>query len=362
MKRVLPILLAAAMLLTLMSGCSATQPTPEPSQSAESPQASEPVGEQPEQETTGVTVNLAAIKGPSAMGLAKLIEDNPGGQTASGGYNSYEVTLASAPDEVTAKVITGEYDIAAVPSNVAAVLYQKTQGQIQAVAIGTLGVLYILENSPEGYDGEPVTSLEQLSGSTIYSTAQGSNTEYILNYLLRQAGLEPGVDVTVEFFGAHDELVAFAAGATEHVVCMLPQPSATVLTVKDPSFEYALDLTQVWNETAEDGSKIAMTAIVAQKSFIEENPEAIAAFLKDYEASIDYVNSNISEAAQLIEKFEITASAAIAEKSLPMCNLVYIAGADMQKTIGGYYNVLFESEPSSIGGAVPDEGFYYAVK
>lgn len=328
--------LAACLLLALLAGCDRGAP-PETDPS-EAPSAG--------QTATGTRVNLALLAGPTGIGAAKLLADNESGKTA----NSYNATIASAPDALTGKLVSGEVDIAALPTNVAAALYQKTGGKIQIAALNTLGVLYILEN------GNTVSSLADLKGKTLYATGQGANPEYVLNYLLKQNSLEPGKDVNVEF-KASDELTALMASGKADLA-MLPVPAATSVLMKNKSVRAALDLTKEWDQVTADG-KLTMGCIVVRTDFAKKNPAAVQAFLKEYAASIDYVKNNVASAAQLVAKFGITGNAQIAAAAIPQCNLICITGDEVRMAIQGYYEVLFAADPSSIGGSIPDDGFYY---
>ena len=145
-----------------------------PADETETAQASEPAEK--------VDINLAALSGPTALGMLDLLEKNDNGEAA----NNYNVTIATAPDEVTGKIISGELDIAAVPTNVASTLYNKTEGQVQIAALNTMGVLYVLET------GDTIQSVADLAGKTIYATGQGSTPEYALNLVLEKKRPDPG--------------------------------------------------------------------------------------------------------------------------------------------------------------------------
>ena len=346
MKKLISMLLAAALCAGLLAGCGTQK------QEETTPETTAPVETTPAPtETVSMereTVNLAMLSGPTGVGAAKLLHDNAAGETAL----DYNVTIASDPaNEVVPKLSSGELDIAALSTNLAATLYQKTDGGIQIIALNTLGVLYILEN------GNTIQSVSDLAGKTIYATGQGSNPEYVLNYLLEQNGLTPGEDVTIEWKASEEVTALMASGEAE--VCMLPVPAATAVQMKNADVRAALDLTQVWNDTVGAESQLTMGCVVVRTAFLEEHPEAVEAFLEEYAASIDYVKNNPEEAAPMVAEFGITASEEIALKAIPDCNLVCITGGDIQSTIQGYYEVLYTADPTSIGGAMPDDAFYY---
>ncbi|MEG1240684.1 MAG: ABC transporter substrate-binding protein [Oscillospiraceae bacterium] len=294
-------------------------------------------------------VNFTVLKGPTGMGAVKLMADND----AKTAQNDYTFTVAADNPEVAGLLTKGETDIAAMASNVAASLYNKT-GDIQTIALGTLGVLYIMDSTGA------VKTMNDLAGRTLYATGQGANPEYILRYILEQNGLEMGGDVNVQWLPS-DELVAKAA-AGEISLCMLPVPAATALMVqtKDAAapFKQALDLTAEWKAT-ENGSQLTMTSVVVRKAFLEEHPEAVAAFLEEYAASIEYVNQNAADASKLMEQYGIVPKAKIGELAVPQANLVCITGDKIQETIQAYYEILFAADAKSIGGSVPSDGFYF---
>ncbi|MDO4867972.1 MAG: PhnD/SsuA/transferrin family substrate-binding protein [Clostridia bacterium] len=289
--------------------------------------------------------NVGALKGPTAMGMVGMMRDNA---------DSYSFTLAAAPDEVVPLLVKGELDIAAVPANLGAVLYNNTQGAVKALAINTLGVLYIVER------GDTVHALEDLKGRTLVTAGKGSTPEYALNALLRGAGLDPESDVTIEFKSEHAECLA-AMLNDETLVAMLPQPFATVAQTKADDLRIALDLTAEWDAQqaqSENPSAMITGIVVARADFVESNPEAVSQFMADYAASVAFVQSDVPGAAQLIGEFDIF-EAGPAEKALPYCNIVFIDGEEMHGLLGGYLAELFAQDPASVGGALPDESFYY---
>ena len=294
--------------------------------------------------TSSADISIIGLKGPTGMGMAKLMEDNANGKTD----NNYTFKLTSAPDEVTAEVIKGTVDIAAVPINLAGVLYQKTEGAIQIAAINTLGVLYIVEN------GNTINSIADLEGKTVYATGQGSTTEYILNYLLTKNN----INAEVVYKSEHSELVTLMA-AGEIVIGMLPEPHVTTALNQNENLRVALNLTEEWKKVSDDDSMLLQGCIIVNKKFAEENKAALDKFLAEYKASIEYVNANIDDASLLIEKFEIVPNAAVAKKALPNCNIAYHDGDQMKQYVNKLYQVFFDANLASIGGAMPDDGFFY---
>lgn len=329
------------------------QPTGTPTQDVPDQPTGTPTPDVPEQPTgdvdTRTVVNLAVISGPTGVGAAELLS----GADADTTVNNYEYTIAADNNELVAGLSNGEFDIATVASNVALNLYNKTNGGVKIIALGTLGVLHILE----GGGGNTISSIDDLDGETIYSAGAGANPEYILRYLLSENGIDPDEDVELVFADAAEIQAKLLSGEVKYA--MLPVPAATAAIIKGAGqVRAAVDVTEAWNELY-NGSQLIMTAVVARTQFIEEHPEAVDAFLQEYAASIDYVNNNVDEAAELIAGYGITPNAAIAKQAIPQCHLVCITGADMAPAISDYFRVLYSVNPASVGGGLPDDGIYY---
>ncbi|MBQ3761145.1 MAG: ABC transporter substrate-binding protein [Clostridia bacterium] len=289
------------------------------------------------------TLNVAALNGPTGMGMVKLMSDEEG-------KDAYAFTLAGSADVIVPGFIKGEYDIVCVPANLASVLYNRTNGGVRVLAINTLGVLYIVERD------DTVHSFADLKGRTIYSAGMGATPEYALRYLLKQNGLDAEKDVNIVWQSEHAECLT--ALINDPKACaMLPQPFVTVAQSKKDDVRIALDLTEEWNKVTSDSAMLT-GVVIARAAFADENPDAVAAFMEAYAASVQYVNENVEEAAKLIGGYEIVAEQ-VAVKALPYCNIVCIGGEEMKTLLSGYLNVLFEQDASSVGGALPNEEFYY---
>ena len=290
-----------------------------------------------------VQPRVVALKGPTAMGLVKLMKDDE----AAG---QYAFSIAAAVDEVTPLLVKGGADIACVPANLASVLYNNTEGGVRVLAINTLGVLYIVEN------GEAVRSVSDLKGKTIYASGKGATPEYALSYILSGNGIDPERDVTIEWKSEHAECLN-ALLASEGGIAMLPQPFVTTAQMKAEGLRVALDLTAEWDALGADSSMITGVA-VARTEFVEAHPDAIEAFLADYESSVDWVNAHVADAAQLIGGYEIVPEA-VAARALPACNITFISGDALREKLSGYLAVLLAAEPKSVGGRLPEDDFYY---
>lgn len=322
-KKILLLLLAAALLL--LPACGATAK----GMSAEGP------------------VRIAGLKGPTTMGLVNLLDMEQQGSAAL----DYDLQLYGTADEIVPGLIKGELDMAAIPANLAAALYQKTKGGIQVMAVNTLGVLYVVEK------GDTVHSMADLAGRTILSTGKGTTPEYLLRYLLEKNGLDPNKDVKIQYCSEATEVTAQMAAAQKDAIAVLPQPYVTAAGMKDPSLRVALDLTAEWDKVSD--SQLVTGVTVVRTQYAQEHPDVVEAFLQEYAQSVRTANTDLDRTAALCEQQGVVAKAAIAKKALPACNIVCRTGDEMQKDISAYLSVLCAADPAAVGGKLPDEGFYW---
>ncbi len=332
--KLLPLLLALLLSLSLFAACSGNQ-TDSGSSSATSDT------DTTDTDADNYTLRVGTLKGPTGMGMAKLISDNNKNKTK-------EISLFGAPEDLSAALINGSLDVAAVPVNLAAVINKKTNGDYLVAAINTLGVLYIVEN------GETLTSLADLEGKTLYATGQASTPEYMLNYILEKYGLKD--KVTVEWKTEHSELATLVASGDVQYA-MLPEPHVTTTLTKNSSLRAAINLTEEWDKVSE--GQTVQGCLVVSKKVIDEHKAVLDAFLDEYKASVEFVNNNIPDAAAMIAEIGIVGAAAVAEKAIPRCNIVYIDGDAMVTSLTEFYTVLYNANPTSVGGTLPNESLYY---
>lgn len=345
--------LTLTMLTCTLAGCSSKVQQDEASSStavAESTaqETQTDVTESTAEETQPVAadINIAVMTGPTAIGLVKVMKDNEDGAAA----NNYNFQVFGEATEISTGLIKGELDVACVPCNLASVLYNKTEGGIVVAGINTLGVLYIVET------GNSIQSVSDLAGKTIYTTGQGTTPEYTLRYILSGNGIDPDNDVDIEFKSEAAEVVA-ALSENPESIAMLPQPYVTVAMNNNEQLHIALDITEEW-EKLDSTSTVVTGVVVARKEWVDAHTDAFNAFLDEYPASAAYTNDNVDDAASLIEAFGIF-KAAIAKKAIPYCNVTFISGSEMKDKIGRYLAVLYEQNPASVGGKLPDDNFYY---
>lgn len=296
--------------------------------------------------TKPVTFRIDSLKGPTTMGITKLMSDSDAGQIT----DKYDVTIHGTADAIAADIIKGDVDVALVPCNLASVLYQKTKQSVKVAAINTLGVLYMVET------GNSISSVADLKGKTIFATGKGTTPEYALNYILKANGIDPATDVTIEYKSEATEVVAMLQ-KSENAIAMLPEPYVTTASVKNDKIHAVLNLSEEWDKVAEDGSSLITAVVLVRNEFYEANKEAFTEFLENYKGSVDWVNTNVEDAAALCEKYDIV-PAAVAKIAIPKCNITFITGADMKSKISGYLSVLNAADSSSVGGVLPDDNFY----
>lgn len=292
------------------------------------------------------TVQLAAMKGATAMGLVKYTSElSPEDKV------NYEIK--TMPEEVVNGLMKGELDLACVPANLAATLYNKSEGKVQVAAINTSNVLYLASNNLE------LKSLDDLKGKTIYATGKGATPDAALHTILQEAGLSED-DVTIEFKSEATEVAAVLT-AEEGAVAFLPEPFLTTVTSKNDKVKIAFSAADLWKDyVAADGSLVT-GVLVVRKEFAEKNEAWFKQFLKDYKTSAEWVKANPEEAGKLIGEQEIV-PAAVASKALPRIGITFIDGKPMQEQLESYLSRLFDFNPKLVGGQVPAEDFYYGVK
>ena len=297
-------------------------------------------------------IKIYALNGTTALGMAQMI-DSVNNDTAK---MNYDISLHASADAITGAILTGECAIAALPTNVAVKLFNKSQGKLQLLALNTLGVLYLLQN------GEDISSLQDLRGKTIYVPGAGSNPEYITAALLQSAGLKIGTDVEINStdYPSPDALQG-AITANKVSLAVLPEPKVTVTTMNNENVKVALDLTEEW-EKVNGENTLVQGCLVVNTEFAEQHPAEIKKFLEDYKASVEFIKEGSDEAIEMIVNATILPKAAIAKKALPNCNICFISGDDMKPVMNTFCEKIFNYDKTSIGNALPTDSFYYVAK
>lgn len=327
------ILLLALLVIFGLSACGGTA----------TPQADTPAEDA---STVPQEFHIGVLNGATGLSAAWFMEESAQGNT----FDTYHFEVATAPDQVVSMLLSGQADIVALPTNVAATLYQRTNGEVQMLAITTLGVLHILEN------GDNVTEVAHLQGRTIHTTGEGANPEFVLNHVLVEHGLTPGVDVFIEFHP--NEALASLMASGEIDLAMVPEPMASSILMQNGDVRRVIDMTEAWQAIG-DGSQLMMSTFVAQRSFIEENTQGVLRFLALLEKSIDNTNTNPQEVGELVAQFGILPNATIATAAIAGCNLVFVSGSHMEGAIMGYFEALYQADPQSVGGALPSGNIFF---
>ena len=311
---------------------------------------SEPEQPETQEELTAAEINLYVLSGPTGIGAMNLWAASDAGETK----NTYHITMPGTNDEVVAALSKGDADIAAVATNLAATLYNKTDGGVTVLAVNTLGVLSLLSN------GQEVNAVSDLKGKTIYAPGQGANPEYILRYVLTGNGLDPDKDVTLRFVGEGSELLTVWQSDPEAVI-MAPQPVATSILMQNENARTLFDMTEEWDKIAGGDSTLMMGCVIVRNEFLQANPGAVELFLQEYAASIEKAQSDVEGTATLCEQYGLIPKAALAQKAIPSCGLTFVTGAEMKTGLSGYLQVMFDANPKSVGGALPGDNFYYGA-
>lgn len=311
---------------------------------------SEPEQPETQEELTAAEINLYVLSGPTGIGAMNLWAASDAGETK----NTYHITMPGANDEVVAALSKGDADIAAVATNLAATLYNKTDGGVTVLAVNTLGVLSLLSN------GQEAATVSDLKGKTIYAPGQGANPEYILRYVLSGNGLDPDKDVTLRFVGEGSELLTVWQSDPEAVI-LAPQPVATSILMQNENAKTLFDMTEEWDKIAGGDSTLMMGCVIVRNEFLQANPGAVELFLQEYAASIEKAQSDVEGTAALCQQYGLIPKAALAQKAIPSCGLTFVTGAEMKTGLSGYLQVMFDANPKSVGGALPGDGFYYGA-
>ena len=370
MKKVLSMVMACAITAAALTGCSSSgqenstteaatavettmaETAPQETKGTEAPSSESGDDAQVSQEAPGasVTLRVGSMKGPTTMGLVSLMDKSSKGESK----GSYEFTMVTAADELVGKVVSGDVDIALVPANMASILYQKTKQDIQVLNINTLGVLYVVAAD------DSIQSVSDLKGKTVYMTGKGTTPDYAFYYLLSQNGLGDE-DVAIEYKSEAAEVAAILKEQSD-AIGLLPQPFVTVAMAQNENLKMVLDLTEEWDKVqTEDGGSLVTGVTVCRKGLLEDaaGAEAVKVFMEEHEESADFANDHVEEAAGLVAAAGILEKAPVAQKAMPYCSIVCIEGEEMKGRLSGYLQVLYDQDPASVGGQLPDDGFYY---
>ena len=366
MRKVLPVLMALAMTAAALTGCAkgagetAAEATTAAAAEASTETSAEETAEAPETESetetestgtsaaAGYTLRIGSLKGPTSMGLVELMDQAAKGEAK----GSYEFTMVTAADELLGKIVSGDLDVALVPSNMASIIFNKTNHGVNVLNINTLGVLYVVSSD------DSIKSIADLKGKTVYLTGKGTTPDYALQYLLKANGMTTD-DVTLEYKSEPTEVAALLKEKPD-AIGLLPQPFVTVALAQNDTLKMVLDLTKQWDAVSgEDGGSLVTGVTICRGELFEEHADAIQTFMEEQKASAAFANENVAETAKLVAAAGIIEKAPVAEKAIPYCSITYIDGTDMKNRLYGYLSALYEMDPATVGGELPTKDFFY---
>lgn len=352
--------MALAMTAAALTGCAkdagetAAETTTAAAAEASTETSAEETAEAPETESTGTsaaagyTIRIGSLKGPTSMGLVELMDQAAKGEAK----GSYEFTMVTAADELLGKIVSGDLDVALVPSNMASIIFNKTNHGVNVLNINTLGVLYVVSSD------DSIKSIADLKGKTVYLTGKGTTPDYALQYLLKANGMTTD-DVTLEYKSEPTEVAALLKEKPD-AIGLLPQPFVTVAMAQNDTLKMVLDLTKEWDAVSgEDGGSLVTGVTICRGELFEEHADAIQTFMEEQKASAAFANENVAETAKLVAAAGIIEKAPVAEKAIPYCSITYIDGTDMKNRLYGYLSALYEMDPATVGGELPTKDFFY---
>ncbi len=334
------LLTAIILIIAMATGCQNNVESPK-KEEQKPVEHQEPINE----EKAAVNVTIAGLKGPTSIGMIKMIDE----KALNNQQYNVEYVAESAPDALTAKIINGDIQISSVPINLASVLYNKTGGKIQLMAVNTIGNLYIVGT-------DEIASIADLDGKTVGMSGKGSTPDFAMNYILKQGGLDSSVELD---YSVDHATLAQSVIAEDTKVALLPQPFVTQVMMKNSNVKMLVDLNEAWKTASGNASQLFTGCIVVNKEFAESNAEFVEDFLKQYEESVKWVLENPKDASMMVEKNEIMPSAALVEKAIPFCGISFVTAQEAKINLNSFYKVLFDSNPASVGGAMPDDTFYF---
>ncbi|MEN8906284.1 MAG: MqnA/MqnD/SBP family protein [Clostridiales bacterium] len=293
------------------------------------------------------TMKIGTLKGPTGMGMSYMMEKDEKGESKL----DYSFNIVGAPDQLTSDIINNKIDVAAVPTNLAAILYTKTKGNIQLLGVNTLGVLYLIEN------GNTIKNISDLKEKSVISSGKGAAPEYIFQYLIEKNGLDINNDVNIEYLTEHSEVAASIVSG-KNKLAIIPEPFVTTVLSKNKDLRIALNFTEEWSKATSE-SELPMGVIIVSKKFADENSDSINTFMNEYTESVDFVNNNHNKASEFIKKFDILQDSNLASKAISNSSITFIESKESKDDILKFYEILNDLNPKTIGGSIPDDKFFY---
>ncbi|QUH24795.1 ABC transporter substrate-binding protein [Serpentinicella alkaliphila] len=331
MKKVISLILILGLAVMFLVGCSSK---------VDNPKVEEV------KELENLSLNVAAPTGAPNLSMIKMFKENP----SFGDHIEINYETIKSPDLLASRIISGEIDIAVVPTNLAATLYNRGV-DYKIAASSVWGVLYLVGN-------EEINGWDDLRGKEIHTMGRGLTPDVVLRYLLTSNGLDPEKDVTLTYVGEAAELAStFIAGKS--AISVIPEPALSNVMMKKEGTNILFDLQEEWAKLNKINSSYPQASLIIKSEIIEKDPEFVQNFLMEYENSIKWLHSNAPKAGEYSEELETGLSKGAVVNGLGRSNIEYRDIKSAKESIEKYLNVLFEYAPETIGGKLPDEGFYF---
>jgi NitT/TauT family transport system substrate-binding protein len=296
-------------------------------------------------ERDGADYTIAALKGPSAMGMIRLIDS-----LNRGSGHSVEVQILNEPLQVRKMMLDGTADFAILPTTMAAIMYNKGL-KYKLIGIPCWGTLYLAGSDTL------VKRWEDLRDKRIHVMARGMTPDVMFRHLLVKNGLDPDMDVILDYsFPTHIDL-ANAVAAGQAALGILSEPLASLVTLKNSDIRIIFNLETEWSK--KEDIEITETAFLGSESILSDEPELVGKIIDSYRHSSGWVNQYPDSAAVLIVRYGILPDAAVAAHAIPGSNLRFVRAAEVEAEIEDYLNVFYKLNPDIVGGKLPDEDFIY---
>lgn len=292
------------------------------------------------------TINVVVPDGLPAISIVKMIKEKP--EISKNLKINYSIIKGS--DSLVSKVLKGDGDIFIVPSNVAAIAYNKGIGYKLAATVG-FGSFYLISSDAS------VNSLEDLKGKDVYNVGQGLTPDLVFKILLENSGINPNKDLTLSYVNSASELAPlFIEGKAKYAV--VPEPMLTQIMMKKPETKIVASLNKLWEGMSDSNMGYPQSSVIVKDSLVNNNFNDLKKILDEIEISTKWANENKEEAGAYAEEVGITGKKEIIAKSLERANLEYTSAVDSESAYIGYYNKIYSLEPKAIGGKKVNEEIF----
>ncbi|PIE03817.1 MAG: taurine ABC transporter substrate-binding protein [Acidobacteria bacterium] len=291
-------------------------------------------------------VRVIMPTGVPAISMAEMVQGK--GVHVPGYKVNYQVL--ESPDMLAGKLISGEAELAVVPTNLAIKLYNK--GVKVKYGSGVVwGILYVISQ-------EKTNNWQALKGKEIYTLGRGLTPDIVLRYLLTKNGLTPDKDVSIHYANSTTELApAFLVGKSRF--SLIPEPALSMVMKKKPATNIMFDLQKEWAKATGISTGYPQASLIMIGDFADKHPDFIRKFMEAYKESIKKVNADPARAGKMAATYLKTPKAPVIAHAIPRSNLKWVSASEARKPLETYFKVLRDFNPAVIGGKMPDDAFYY---